>query len=87
MAGRPGRRLAIQVTFLASLLVFLAYYFYLIPSRPEHTDRVLGYLYAIAAHGPPVYVSIIDLSILVASAAVAVTSFFTATVLRNRGTW
>lgn len=58
----------------ALLAAALGSSFYMIAHRPTAPDASLGYVYAIAAHGPPVYVSFTDLLIMGAPLALAVVS-------------
>lgn len=58
----------------ALLAAALGSNFYMITHRPTAPDASLGYVYAIVAHGPPVYVSFADLLIMGAPFALAVVS-------------
>jgi hypothetical protein len=84
---RERRKRTVQTTFLASLAIFGGYALYLTRARPAVPDITLGEIYPMPAHGPPVYISGVDLLILSAAGGLAVLTFFIATVLRNRGTW
>jgi hypothetical protein len=83
MELRTVRRIALTVYTVSLVFIFL-FYTYLVKSRPNHPDVAKGYRFSLAAHGPPVFVTIYDLLALCGPIALSVGLLWWSDMARRR---
>jgi hypothetical protein len=58
-------RRILAVLYIAVVVAWPSYFAYLAVSRPIAKSAAAGFIYEMPAHGPPVYITLLDLLVLI----------------------